>query len=213
MKNPIFTAVLLVGLAIAAVIGYLQNDDEWLTRDMFVSAAQASPDIGPATGIMFPMLDVLHGERPVDNIAEFARGKGVVVIALRSVDWCRYCKKQLIQLQSRRHIFDAHNVGLVAITYDAPAAQQAFIDEHGITIPVLSDEASALFNTLGILNEDVEPDSHQYGIPNPGLIVVSPGQEIVGSLFVDGPEKRVEADEVLAYARRVLELNSPFDGR
>ena len=211
MKNPVFTTVLLVGLAIAALVGYLRTDDAWLTRDMFVSAAEASPGIGPASGTPFPALEAVHGDRTVASLEEFTRGNGVVVIALRSVDWCRYCRKQLVELQARRHIFDAHNVGLVAVTYDAPAAQQAFIDEFGITIPVLSDESSALFHALDILNHEVEPGSPQYGIPHPGLIVVSPAQEIVGALFVDRPEKRVEAEEVLVYSREVLGLASPFN--
>ena len=41
-------------------------------------------------------------------------------------------------------------IGLVAITYDTPEAQQPFIEQHGITVPLLSDIEQGTFRAPGL---------------------------------------------------------------
>ena len=74
---------------------------------------------------------------------------------------------------------------MVAITYDAPELQRAFIEAGGITYPFLSDIDAATMIALGILNEEYSPGERAYGIPHPGVFVVNPQGEIVGKIFVD----------------------------
>lgn len=59
---------------------------------------------------------------PFTTIEEFSRGNGTVLIALRSLDWCAYCKRQIIDLQEYKSYFDVFGIGLVAITNDHPGA-------------------------------------------------------------------------------------------
>ena len=61
---------------------------------------------------------------------------------------------------------------LLAFGREGEAILQAFIDQHGISIPVLSDIDALSFKTLGILNEKYQPGDDQYGIPHPGMIIV-----------------------------------------
>ena len=98
---------------------------------------------------------------------------------------------------------------MVAITYDDPALQQAFIDKFAITIPVLSDVDALSFKTLGILNEDYMPGDFQYGIPHPGMIVIDPAGKVVGKLFLEAYSSRVDAAAALAFARTALGLDPP----
>lgn len=180
-----------------------------LTQDMFVASDQDDFDPGPAVGSNFPGLQASYQGHAITLIDEFAGRNGTVFIASRSYDWCPYCMREIIQLQEHKAGFDAAGIGMVAITYDDPALQQAFIDKFAITIPVLSDVDALSFKTLGILNEDYAPGDSQYGIPHPGMIVIDPAGKVVGKLFLEAYSSRVDAAAALAFARSVLGLDLP----
>jgi hypothetical protein len=95
------TTVLAVSLAIVYLfrepIG--EAADAWTTRNMFVSVEEASFKPGPKIGTTLPDLQVNHKGRRVNVYDEFFHGRGTVLIALRSLDWCAYCKNQMINLQ------------------------------------------------------------------------------------------------------------------
>lgn len=202
----------LVGLGLAVIFrDTLQGMvDDRLTRDMFVPAVAADPLLGPERGSTLPVLQASRMGRPVTHLENYARGNGTVLIVLRSIDWCIYCKRQIRQLQDYQHHFQAAGIGLVAITYDAPEVQQPFIDQHAITIPVLSDHSQGSFRALGVINENYKPGDAEYGIPHPGLIVVDREGVIVGKLFVASHELRVDSSEALRYARDALGIKTPF---
>ena len=178
-----------------------------ITADMFVAADSDAFDPGPALGSRFPGLRASYRGREVTLLDEFAGSNGTVFVASRSLDWCPYCMRQMIQLQDNAAAFAAAGIGLVAITYDTPRLQQAFIDKFGITIPVLSDIDALSFKTLGILNEDYQRGDSRYGIPHPGMIVINPEGEVVGKLFLEAYSSRVDSASALAFAQEVLASN------
>jgi peroxiredoxin len=206
--------VFLPLLILLLLLGYLFREPlkelafARFTQDMFVAADNDNFDPGPAVGSLFPGLQATYDERTVTRIDEFAGPKGTVFIASRSVDWCPYCMRQMIQLQEHRADFEAAGIGMVAITYDAPALQQVFIDKYDITIPLLSDTDALSFKTLGILNEQYTPEDFQYGIPHPGMIVIDPKGRVVGKLFLEAYSSRVDSVAALAFAKDVLGINS-----
>ena len=57
---------------------------------------------------------------------------------------------------------------------------------------------------LGILNEANSPRDPAYGIPHPGVLVVSPDNEIVGKIFIESFRERVDGEGTLRYALEVL---------
>jgi peroxiredoxin len=93
----------------------------------------------------------------------------------------------------------------VVITYDTPELQQAFIDAGSITYPFISDIDATTIVELGILNEEYEPGEPAYGIPHPGVFVVSPDRQIVGKIFIESFRERVDGQGTLRYALEVLE--------
>jgi len=93
---------------------------------------------------------------------------------------------------------------MVAMTYDTPELQQAFIDAGSIEYPFLSDIDASTFGALGILNDEYGPDDENYGLPFPGIYVVNPQLEIVGKIFVERYQIRVDAPTTLEYALEVL---------
>jgi len=93
---------------------------------------------------------------------------------------------------------------MVAITYDKPELQQAFIDAASLNYPFLSDIDAATMQALGILNQEYEPGDDNYGIPYPGIFVLNPDKEIVGKIFEERYQTRVDAPTTLAYALELL---------
>ena len=93
---------------------------------------------------------------------------------------------------------------MVAITYDSPELQQAFIEAASVSYPFLSDIDAATMQALGILNEEYGPDDENYGLPYPGIFVLTPDKEIAGKIFVERYQIRVDAPTTLAYAKELL---------
>jgi len=206
-------------IAVAALLGalamaYLFRDPmtevvmSRLTQDMFVAQDNDNFDPGPLLDSHFPGVQAVYQGRRISRLEEFAGTNGTVFVASRSFEWCPYCMRQIIHLQEHKKGFDEAGIGMVAITYDEPAEQQAFIDKFSITIPVLSDIDAMSFKTLGILNEDYQTGDFQYGIPHPGMIVIDPQGKVVGKLFLEAYSSRVDSAAALAFAKTALGLDS-----
>ena len=209
-KNATVIAVVLLVLV---AVGYLYRQSLMdaavgkLTDNMFVGEDADNFDPGPALGSRFPGLRATYQGRDITLVEEFSGKNGTAFIASRSLDWCPYCMRQMIQLQQHSAGFAAADIGMVAITYDDPQLQQAFIDEFDITIPVLSDIKGLSFKTLGILNEQYQKGDFQYGIPHPGMIVINPAGVVVGKLFLEAYSSRVDSAAALAFAKDALGVN------
>jgi peroxiredoxin len=201
-------------LALILVVGYVFREPikemafAALTADMFVAGDNDDFDPGPAVGSRFPGLRASYNGRTITLIDEFAGSEGTAFIASRSLDWCPYCMRQMIQLQENKAAFDAAGIGMVAITYDDPALQQVFIDKFGITLPILSDIDALSFKTLGILNEDYAPGDFQYGIPHPGMIVIDRNGQVVGKQFLEAYSSRVDSAAALEFAKASLGITT-----
>lgn len=202
--------ILAVVLGLATLLAYTFQDDlkqaayDKVTQDMFVPADEDDFDPGPATGSSFPGIHARYQGEVQRLLTPFAGPRGTVLVASRSLAWCPYCMKQMVQLQQHRADFEAAGIGLVAITYDPPEVHQDFSEKHGITIPLLSDIDAMTFKTLGILNPEYEPGDPQYGIPYPGMIVIDPRGKVVGKLFLEAYSSRVDSAAALAFAREAL---------
>lgn len=206
-KVLVITAVVLL---LALGIGYMMRDYlkesplAGIDDAMFIPADTDNFDPGPTLGSTFPGVRATFGDKAITMLTPFAGTNGTVFIASRSLDWCPYCMKQMIQLQQHRDEFEAAGIGMVAMTYDAPELQQKFIDKFSITIPILSDVDAMTFKTLGILNAEHAPGDAHYGIPYPGMIVIDPQGIIVGKLFVEAYSSRVDSAAALDYANAAL---------
>lgn len=89
-KVLIGTLVVVVTLG---VVGYLfreplkQTIFDQLTADMFVDADTDTFDPGPPLGAPLPEIAARYEGRTVRDLAEFVGENGVVLFAVRSVDW------------------------------------------------------------------------------------------------------------------------------
>jgi len=201
------TAVLITALL---VVWLRESDGPGDATDMFVMPEAAKLAVGPAIGSRFPGLRAVHGNQPVTLLENFAGPNGTLLVALQSLDWCQYCKRQMLQLQEYAPFFKAAGIGLVAISYDNPDLIQAFVEKHEISIPVLADDDALTFRTLGILDDRYPPGDERYGLPYPGMIIVDSEGTVAGKLFVENDTQRVDSAAALAFARQELGLRAPI---
>ncbi|MFV8817789.1 redoxin domain-containing protein [Haliea sp. E17] len=195
---------LLLGLLWAFRAPLKQLAYDQLTRDMFVAGDSDSFDPGPLPGSAFPGVNATWQGRQIRLLDEFAGPSGTLLVAARSVAWCPFCMRQLVQLQAHKAAYDAAGIALVAITYDDPEVQRAFAAQWGIEYPILHDVDTLTFRTLGILNRDYQPGDAAYGIPYPGMLVIDPAGKVVGKLFLEDYSVRVDAGAALEFARAAL---------
>lgn len=210
MKRILIIASVALLTAVALIYPFrgefMEATYDKLTENMFVPADTDSFDPGPALGSLFPGVRATWQGRELNLLNEFAGPNGTIFIATRSAEWCPYCMKQMIQLQEHKSGFDDAGIGMVAMTYDAPELQQAFVESHGIDYPLLHDVETLSFTTLGILNENYAPGDTAYGIPHPGMIVIDSKGVVVGKLFLEAYSVRVDSAAALAFAKQVLGL-------
>ena len=75
--------------------------------------------------------------------------------------------------------FERAGFSIIALTYDSPVLQAAFIEANGIAYPMLSDVAAQSVQALGILNVDYAPGDDHYGIPYPGIFILDASMTIL----------------------------------
>lgn len=204
------TAALLTVLTALLLVWLREPDDPSGAADMFVMPEAAKLAVGPAIGSRFPGLRAFHGDRSVTLLENFAGPNGTLLVALQSLDWCQFCKRQMLQLQEYAPFFRAAGIGLVAISYDSPELIQTFVKNHEISVPVLADDDALTFRTLGILDKRYPPGDERYGLPHPGMIIVDSDGIVAGKLFVENDTRRVDSAAALAFARQELGLRPPI---
>lgn len=115
------------------------------------------------------------------------RGKWVVVNYWAT--WCPPCREELPQLES---FYKAHRGSAVVlgVNYEDtdPGSLKSFVDEHGITYPILQADV-----------DQITPFGRIYGLPT--SFIISPQGKLVQSRT--GPVTRQYLDAILSkYAKR-----------
>jgi peroxiredoxin len=85
----------------------------------------------------------------------------------------------LVELARWRQRFAALGVAVAAMSYDPVPVLAAFHADHELGYPLLRDEDTRHFTAYGVLNPRYQPDHSAYGIPLPGVLLVSPRGEVL----------------------------------
>src|SRR5687767_12865283 len=146
--------------------------------------------LGPQVGQVVPDFRLQDSQGKVWTRDSIMGPKGAMLVFSRSVDWCPYCKTQVIELQSRLGELKAQGLGLAVITYDSPAIMADFSRRRGITFPLLSDPGSQTIKGYGILNTTVASGTTNYGIPFPGTFLVDRTGKVTSRFFEEAYQER-----------------------
>lgn len=132
--------------------------------------------------------------------------KGIVLIFVRSVDWCSYCQKQLVEMDESTKKFSDWGYNVVSVSYDTPEAMKKFVTTQKPKLTMLSDPRSESIRAFGILNDDVAKGTRSYGVPYPGVYIVDKDKKVQAKFFKSGYKDRPSAREILT---KIEQLNPP----
>lgn len=169
-----------------------------LTLLLSAFATTASPQtvridlsrLGPQIGGTAPDFRLIDQHGTLRTLGSIMGPKGAMLVFSRSIDWCPYCKTQVLELQNRAADLRQQGLGLAVITYDSPALHAEFAKRRGITLPLLSDTGSATIRAYGILNTTVDAQSSNHGIPFPGTFVLDRKGVVAARFFEDAYQER-----------------------
>lgn len=165
----------------------------FLLLSVFVPSVQAG-EVGSPIPNLLTSVDQNEDDQSFDTL----RGEnGVVLFFVRSVDWCPYCQRQVMNVANRYDAFKDAGYEVVVISYDSPAKTRTFAAEHEIPFLLLSDEQSEIINSFGILDTSQEEDSRFYGIPKPTIFVVDETGRIKAKFAENNYRQRPDLDVVI----------------
>jgi len=102
-----------------------------------------------------------------------------------------------VQLTEISAQFEDMGVNITAMTYDSVEMLKSVEEDEGIEFTLLRDADITHVNALGILNEDYEPGSRAYGVPHPGIFIITPDGVIRAKFAEQGFRARPDFDSVL----------------
>ena len=102
-----------------------------------------------------------------------------------------------MQLNDSLEKFENLGIAVAAISYDAPDANQRFIDSKSISYQLLSDVGVQTVKRMGILNTNFAEDHPAFGVPNPGMLFVSSDGSIVLKRALEDYRQRPNLDSIL----------------
>ncbi|HEX5378230.1 MAG TPA: peroxiredoxin family protein [Phenylobacterium sp.] len=160
--------------------------------------AAAAFDIGPAVGAKVPPIAAKDVTGNPTNIAKLSGKNGVVLVFFRSAKWCPYCMKQLIELKDAKAPLAQRGYNLVALSYDPPEVLTHFTQLQQIPYTFLSDQGSTTIDAFKLRDPQYKADSFAFGVPMPGIFVISPRGVVQAKLAEEGYKTRPPVSAVLA---------------
>ncbi len=158
-----------------------------------------APDFPEGSSI--PVLEAPDQNGEVQTLDSLAGEKGLMLFFSRSFDWCPYCKAQLNDITAIQADMESLGFNIASMTYDPVATLKLVEGDFGVGFTMLHDEAIRHVNAFGIRNPDPQPDSFAYGIPRPGIMLISPDGTILRKFAEEDYRERPDLQYVLEAAR------------
>ncbi len=152
-------------------------------------------------GSMIPVLEAPDQNGNVQTLASLSGDKGLMLFFSRSFDWCPYCKAQLNDITAIQEQMEALGFNIASMTYDPVATLKLVEGDFGVSFTMLHDEAIKHVDAFGIRNPDPQPDSFAYGIPRPGIMLISPDGTILRKFAEEDYRERPDLQYVLEAVR------------
>ena len=102
----------------------------------------------------------------------------------------------------------ARGYGICTISYDPVDVLREFADCRGITYPILSDPDSAIIRAFGLLNEEIEPGTRDYGVPYPAIFFVDRAGRVVRKYMEERYYHRRALATILADEGELVDLQT-----
>jgi len=138
----------MILVAIALILGRLDASEEFPEEKTGLPIGQSAP--------AFTLTDQNGREVSLESLLK----KGpVAVVFHRSVDWCLYCKLQMVQLQRIQKKIEDAGAQVVGISYDPAEKLKGYAKRQKITFPLLSDFGSKTIDAYDIRYKEAPPET------------------------------------------------------
>jgi peroxiredoxin len=137
--------------------------------------------------------------------------KGLTIVFIRSVEWCPFCQRQVMDLSENAAKFKDAGYPVVAISYDTVEKLAQFQQKFKTKVPMLSDARSDIIKAFGIFNDNYAKGTMAYGTPFPGVYVVSADKVVKAQFFKEGVQDRPTVDELLASMKEPVAVSNPAE--
>ncbi len=103
-----------------------------------------------------------------------------------------------MELAEIRAELAAVGVNIAGMTYDSRSVLEKFSRKHALGYPMLGDDEAQHVTAYGILNEQYPAGHRAFGIPHPGIVLLTRDGIVASKLARPGYKERPGNDEVLA---------------
>ncbi len=162
LKRAITTFLLLSTVLVSTLASTLVSSQDFIW----------APDF--PEGSTIPVLEAPDQNGEVQTLSTLSGDKGLMLFFSRSFDWCPFCKAQLRDITAIQSQIQNLGFAVASITYDSIETLKIAEEDFGVEFTMLHDENIKHVNAFGIRNPDPQPDSFAYGIPRPGIMLISP---------------------------------------
>ena len=125
-----------------------------------LSADDEAPPVntGLPVGEVGPAFTLLEQNGKEVSLESLLKKGPVAVVFHRSVDWCLYCKLQMVQLQRIHKEIESVGGQVVGISYDPVEKLKGYAKRSQITFPLLSDVGSKTIDAYDIRYKEAPPE-------------------------------------------------------
>jgi peroxiredoxin len=165
------------------------------------AAAQDAPgsevDFGPAIGDSVDFGTLTDQTGAARDQASVTGANGLVLMFVRSADWCPYCQAQMIEINESLAEIEARGYGFATISYDSTEILSRFTGRQSIDYTMLSDADSRVIDQYGLREERYEEGHRAHGVPKPIVFILNEDGVIEGKLFEEDYRVRPPAAAVV----------------
>ena len=95
-------------------------------------------------------------------------------------------------------------VNVAGMTYDTPEIIEKFVKKWKVGYPMLRDVERQHVEAWGIRNEEYGEGTFAYGVPHPGVVLISPDGEILAKFAEPGYRSRADWDTVISEVKSAV---------
>jgi len=189
--NPMRILLLGLALATAALAG---------AASIALAHVPAGMELGPKVGAKAPAFYVTSTTGETKTFADLKGSRGLVLVFVRSADWCPFCKLQLQNLNSVAKDLDTLGWPMVAVSYDPTETLERFSTANKLDYRLLSDQGSKAIDAFGIRNETMK-GARFNGIPHPIILFIGADGMVKAKLYEQRYQDRPPSGLVLETAK------------
>ncbi len=160
-------------------------------------APGAEVDFGPAIGESIDFGTLKDQTGAGRDLASITGENGLVLMFVRSADWCPFCQAQMIEINGSLAELESRGYGFATVSYDDTDILSRFTARQSIGYTMLSDEGSQIIEKYGLRETNYEEGHRAYGVPKPIIFILSPDGVIEGKLFEESFRERPPATAVI----------------